>query len=433
MKKRDLFIQAMKADRYMELAWCVRAFAKCGAEKFDDADAKLWDLYSDDSGHYFFASSNTLEKVEDADPSEPLFSMSERLTIGVDDCINNDKERLTTYGNLLANCITLVYPFGNKVKYHNKDFYKNPVSALLIKRLKDDPEEGQEANPNDLYVSEYYKYSEAKDYLRSFSNLCVQTTTEKLLQPAPGIAEYKAQLLEENKDKLDDLEVIAGISAKLRAFDDAYLKGDPGEKFLLGGKARNVVRQKKFVMLGAESGLEDNAVKGTLIANSLHEGWDITKFPEMNNNSRSGSFNRGAQTALGGVSVKWLQRAASNVRITIDDCGSQMGSEVFFGEKDYDEYYGDTILDGGKKVKIDSEEVYGRYLGKMVTLRNPQYCPLDFTDYCKTCCGDKLSVNPDGGSIAITGKGSEMMAMFMAAMHGKQLSTAKMNYMEVFF
>ena len=180
----------------------------------------------------------------------------------------------------------------------------------------------------------------------------------------------------------------------------------------------------------------ENAVTGTLIANSLSEGWDISKFPEMNTSLRSGSFDRGAQTAFGGVTVKWLLRASNNLRITEKDCGSRIGVWLDVrSPADYKYLIGRTAIDdesGDKQTLVTDESVAGAYLGKRIQVRSPMYCALSHTDYCATCLGEKLSVNPYGLSTAISEVGSTFLSIFMKKMHGTQLATADAVLEDIF-
>jgi hypothetical protein len=257
--------------------------------------------------------------------------------------------------------------------------------------------------------------------------MCVWSVSPKTILPPPGIKEYREKLIEENKDTINDLATIAKIDAALVAYDKAWLKGDPAEKFLLGNKATAIVRKKKFLMHGAETGMAVNATTADLVENSLYEGWDIDKFPVMMDSLRSGSFDRGAQTALGGVSVKWLQRASANLRVVPGDCGSKIGSPILITPEESKKLVGLTIVDNGSAIKISDDETAGRYLGKVVMVRNPMYCKMPYTDYCETCLGDKLSLNKYGLSAAVSQYGSKMMLIFMAAVHGKQVATSKMD------
>ena len=81
------------------------------------------------------------------------------------------------------------------------------------------------------------------------------------------------------------------------------------------------------------------------ITKSLAEGWDITKFPEMMDGSRAGSYSRGAETMLGGEQVKWLLRTSSNMRITQKDCGSRLGYRMQVTPTTIKQLVGFSIVD----------------------------------------------------------------------------------------
>lgn len=184
-------------------------------------------------------------------------------------------------------------------------------------------------------------------------------------------------------------------------------------------------------MIGAEAGLEGGN-KVDAITNSLDEGWDIKKFPSMNNNLRAGSFNRGAETALGGEAVKWLLRASSNVRVVDTDCGTTIGKVI-----DLEESNKNLLLDFSVVTKegyktITDENELGAYLGKKIMIRSPMYCKLTKTDYCKVCVGIKLAKNPTALSLVVSDYGSKMMYIFMQAVHGKALTTAKLDWKKHF-
>ncbi|MFO5979439.1 hypothetical protein ACLBSL_32665, partial [Klebsiella pneumoniae] len=77
------------------------------------------------------------------------------------------------------------------------------------------------------------------------------------------------------------------------------------------------VRKKVFGMFGGEAPFQDGT-SVEYIGKSLEEGIDTDHMPVMNNSLRYGSYNRGAQTALGGESTKTNYRMVGTVRITLD-------------------------------------------------------------------------------------------------------------------
>jgi hypothetical protein len=243
----------------------------------------------------------------------------------------------------------------------------------------------------------------------------------------PGIAKLRNALIEANKDKLHDRAVVAEIAEKLQEADAEYLKGDRGEDFITSAKARKIVRPRLFLMYGAETGIEEK-IDVDLIQNSLAEGWDIKKFPAMNNALRAGSYNRGKQTELGGEAVKDLFRASGNLKISSPDCGSTVGIPTVITTKETEKYLGgfSLINDDGSTTKITKENV-GNYLGKAIRLRSPMTCKNSHTDYCAVCLGDRLANNPTGLSMAVADYGSAFLAIYMSAAHSKGIQVAKLS------
>lgn len=443
MLKREVFMNAMQAGRYRDLAWIVSAFSLTAPVK-PTGHLKPWTLYADATGHYVI-DDGVFTRIDDGVVGQPLFSFQEELEITGEDCPNvwmtkdlssTQPKLATCYGNLLFNWVVMVYAFGAKLPYQSGKISNSKIEALILKNFQDDPDpnkteyEPTTKTPGDpVYVSEYLKFAEAMYFLTGLTQLCVWAATKKTLLPPPGINEYRAQMLKENEGHLHELATIAKIDKALVEYDAEWLKGDPGgDNFVTPGKARDVVRKKKFLMHGAEVGLTESTIHGVLVSNSLHDGWDVSKFADMNNSLRSGSFNRGAQTMLGGVSVKWLLRASSNTNVTVDDCGSKLGSPVLLNQGNFQKYLGFTLIDEhGLQEHVRDADAMGKYLGKVSYVRNPMYCKLPFTDYCKRCVGDRLSVNPTGLSIAVSDYGSAFLGIFMKAMHGKQLKTAEMD------
>jgi hypothetical protein len=438
--KLEFFLGAASKNEYRRKAWVISAFSLIN-EGSDDwkKDPYPYRIVQTPSGHFYVDPDNIehLLPIEDAVAGQPIFTVNEKVKIGVRHKIPNFFTHIkstdprfdveTTYGRLLFNYIVLVYPFGNKIPYINKQVNPSMLEELIIGRLKDDPEHGAHKNETDIYVSEYLVFCDAMFFLAGFTQICVPAATPKVLVAAPGINELKQKLIEENKGRLHDPAVIAKIDAELVKYDKEWMKGDPGEGFLLEGKSYNVVRKKLFGMHGAEAGLEEG-IDVDLIQNSLAQGWDIAKFPAMNNSLRAGSFNRSTQTQLGGESVKWLLRASSNITVTKKDCGSRVGITTHVDNNNYHSLVGFHVIESRGTNHVTTEEAAKAYIGKEIMVRSPMFCQLDKTDYCETCVGSRLAASPTGLSSAITDYGSKFLLIFMKAMHGKQLVLAKMDY-----
>lgn len=431
MNKKDLFIAAMKAGCYKKISWLISAF--CITRESEDkwkSDFYPYRLVPTATG-YFYCSPDKigeLVKVEGSINQEALYNVKETLEITPSDIPNLKENAVVSYGSLIVNWITLVYPFGDKIDYQFGEIRISNIEKLILAKLKDNPPEGISKDDNAIYVNDYVKFADSMFYLSGLTQICVWAATEKTILPPPGIKEFKEKLLEENKSRLNEAAVIAKIDAQLVEYDFAWLKGDPAENFLISNKSRNTVRRKLFLMQGAEIGLDDNSTEVKLIKNSLNEGWEVESLPESINSLRAGSFNRGAETELGGVSVKWLLRASSNINVTVEDCKSDLGIVTIINEASKEKLIGFSLVTKEGSKKLLSPEDVSSYLGKKVMVRSPMYCKLSSTDYCKICVGDKLAANPDGLSIAIAGYGSSLVSIFLKSAHAKSLQLAKMDF-----
>lgn len=479
MKKHEFFINAMKAGEYRRRAWVISAFSIINEP--DDAwkkDPYPYRIVQTRTAFFFVNPENTSEliRLEDCDPTIAPFNNRDQFMLNAGDIPNYDNGQepiKTSYGQLFFNWVMCAYPFGAKIPYLTGRISPRVMEELVIHRLKDDPStsaqlvldaanrmhnSGQipiadqvnamhvaagkeapfeasqlpslasDANPEEapIYVKEYLVMADAAFYLAGFTQLWVPAATRKGMTAPPGIAELKAKLLEQYKDKLHDPAVIAKIDAELIKYDTEYLKGDAAEGFLIENKSRKVVRRKLFLMTGAEAGLDDG-IDVDLIQNSLSEGWDINKFPIMNDSLRAGSYNRGAETMLGGEAVKWLLRASSNMMVTQEDCHSTLGIPVTLSDMNKKKYLGFSVVTAEGSEKLHDDTI-GKYLGQQVMVRSPMFCRLEKTDYCAICVGERLALNPTALSSAVSEYGSKFMLLFMKKMHGTQLALAHMDY-----
>ena len=435
--KLEFFISALKAEAFRRRAWVFSVFAVTNENK-EDSEIFPYMIKKVDNKYTFVDPNNgmNLTVIEDSDTSKPLIDHREQISITYDHAVNLPHiEQMfeTTYGNLFFNYVVLIFPFGAKIPFQFGRVKASHIESIIEKRLDSNPKEGKGTDPNVIYVSEYLKFGEAMMYLSGFTQLWVPAGSLKTMTCHPDTAKVKAALLEKYKGQLHDPAIIAKIEAELVKFDkEEWLKGDPGaEGFLIKKKSTDVVRKKMFLMYGAEPGFEEK-VDVNLITNSLQEGWDINKFHDMLNVSRVGSFNRGAQTQLGGEAVKWLLRASSNMGITEDDCGTKLGIRFNVTENNVNMIMQRYLVTESEPLLVTDENI-NSFIGKQVMIRSPMFCKLDKTDYCAKCCGNKLSTHKTGLSMAVSDYGSSFLGMFMSAMHSKALTTAKMKIKDSFF
>lgn len=438
MNRLEFFLAAMAAGLYRRQSWVISAFAIVSEDPNNwELDPHPYRIVQQPTQAFYVNPDNNKEllPIEGTKGGEPPFTIKERVQLKAGQVPNLSADVETIYGNILFNYIAVVWPFGTKIPFMTGRVSADQMEKIILERLVDDPKSDMSdtglvaktiSKAQPIYVSEYLKFCDAMFYLGGFTQICVPSASAKALQPPPGIEKLKARLIEENKDRLHDPATIAKIDAELVAADAEYLKGDESEGFLITKKSRNIVRRKLYLMHGAEAGFGDTT-NVELVQNSLSQGWDISKFPAMNDSLRAGSYNRGYQTMKGGEAVKWLLRASSNLAVTEEDCGTKLGLVVTITDDNKSRYMGFNVVTE-QGYELLTEESIGRYINKVVMVRSPMYCKLDKTDYCACCVGPRLAANPTALSSAVSAYGSAFLDIFMSAAHGKALLLAKMDY-----
>lgn len=437
MKTADYFLMALNAGAYKKKRWVLSVFSI-----LVDSKPQGWpyELVRTDKNVFFRDPTdlNVLITLDDADVNKPLLSFKDKIAVTPEQVLNLDHPITTTAGNLLFNYYVLIYSLGHKLPYMEGRVTAIQVERLIEPRLTNDPTgNGVDYDPNDLnpiYVSELKKFNRAMFALMGFTQLCVPSATPRTMATDPRIPEIRQKLLDRYAGRLNDPAVISLIDQELIKVDKEWMANDPdgGAGFYVNeNKSYGVVRKKVFLMYGAESGFKEGT-DVDFIKNSLNEGWEIEKLPTMVNSLREGSYNRGRDTALGGEAVKFLGRVFQNTVIAEKDCGSKLGWSKLFAEDNYQKFVGFYRVTPQGPVLMDVE--YARsQIGKHVLVRSPMLCLTPKTAYCECCMGAKNALNPTSLGLMAADVGSQMMGLFMGAMHGKSLNTGKYSYKSAIF
>ena len=420
MFKRDYFLLAMAAGLYEYKRWILEAFAI--AELKENTEYNF-PLVRTEDGRYGVLDRNTgqVDPIVDAMPDEPLFRPMEKLVLKAGDIANLSQTIESCYGNALVNQLILVYPFGKKIPFINEPVKIDAIEKIIQRRWNDEAPEGDDPLTAPIRTLEYKRFNEAVGQLPGLSQLCVPSATVKTMTADPAMIKRRDELLKQYKDQLHDQVVLAKILAELTQMDRAWMKGDPGERFYIKGKSYDVVRLKVFIMQGVSAGFGE---AGDLITSSLDEGWDVDKLPAMINQLRDGSYGRGAQTALGGVEVKFNNRIFQNSVVVPGDCGTQRGLTVVLEKEMLGDFEGNYHIHNGKSVLLTGEVLNG-LVGKSIQVRSPIYCKTPGANFCAVCMGERIASTPQALGTYAAAIGSLMMDVFMKLMHGKSLRTVE--------
>lgn len=430
MNKRDYFLTALHAGACKKRAWVNSVFTVTRDTGVPDTTLPYRLVTLEDQTCYYFEDpeqNGELTEIEGSDKNEPLFRFKEPCVLHPGDIANysGDGPLTTTYGNVFVNYLILVLPFGKALSYRTGHVKIKDIEAEILKQLVDDPanDDGSPPPEGQIYVRQMLMFADYALSLVAYSALAVTPNSFKAMQGHPDAIKVRNELVEKYKDQLTDPAIVAMIGKELENLDREWLKDDPTYGFYNTNDSKSFgnVRKKMFYMFGAESPFQDGTTV-EFIEPSLNEGIDINHLPAMINSLRAGTHARGAQTQLGGESVKTIYRMLGTSRIAEDDCGSRRGVPLYVGEKNKREFVGHWKVEPGADVLLTDENI-DTYVGQVIDLRSPMTCQTEGKNVCKICIGVKMAETPDGLAAAAAQVGGAFLTTFLKKMHGSTLST----------
>ena len=408
MTKSDYLHHVLTKNYYRKLKWFFNLFT-IQVDGVINSNIKI------EGNKAFVKVDNEFILIDWYVPFKPLLTMNDTVTVKPEAFKNLDKEIKTTTGRALVNKILYSDPFGSKIPFLNNETSVGKMENVIAKGLSD----------KSILVSEYKIWMEHITYISMISPITNISATEKNLLPPKGIEKYKKQVSDEltkeyGEDWIRDRSKVVIFENKLKDFDTEYLKGDPSLGTFVSGKVKNGARVKMFLTFGSEVAFDKKSGAGKLVYPSLLEGYpkDPENLTNMFNTSRSGSYDRGANTQKGGSAAKEELRATASIKIVDNDCGAKVGKTVFVGYHNYEQLEGRHIIVNGKVSIINDPKPY---IGKYIELRSPQYCREKDSSLCGVCSGESLRKYPNGVSIIMTDVSAILLATSMSAMHFKEL------------
>lgn len=368
----------------------------------------------------------TLEVVEIGSGDSAPFSFTDTIDITPKDINNLDSNITTTIGNFVVNKLILSDIFGRNIPYQ-KDIKGSAAFNLgkidnLVAELILQGKAGRK---------EYDQYMQSGYFLGHLTQLGVGALSRRAMTTAPDMEEYKAKLLQKYKDQLDDPLIYSKIEKELIDKDKEWIKGDSVEKFfaITAKKSYNEHRKKMYLTFGVMQQFDEQANKYQTIQHSLSEGLSVPDLAKSNNELRRGTYSRGKGTAKGGEQTDLLLRFLNSVQITMDDCGSQDGLNIYLSEDNWKDYEGRTLVNKD----ILSSENKSKYINTTVEMRSNMYCKAKH-GHCFTCSGNlmKLLSNTAIGVSSLK-IGSKFTSIEMKAMHFSGISTGKLGDISKYF
>lgn len=423
MKKLDLFILACKAERWRWRSWISMIFNI--TQLPDDHQPEPYDLkYAKDGVYYYDPNMRDWALVEDGKAGEPLYNFRWAEDFPADFFPNVQGGIRTTYGRAIYNWMCIIYPFGDKIEFINKQVTSKTAVPMFAPLVVDDITDIK-AGDRLIHAKHVEEHLSALSQVMTLAPLITPTGTFRTLLASEDVRKYIKEAIAAKGDKLTRQDLVE-IQNKAVEMDKEYLRED-GESldFYISGTTLKVRRFKQLYMFGAIDAFHEDG-KFDLITESLDEGVPVAKLPAFFNDARQGSYDRGLDTAKGGYGVSNYMQITQNLRVIPDsDCGTKIVQHLLLDEPGYKAYAlgaGFYKMVNGKPVDIVKEDI-----GKIIAMRRPLVCNHKPPTYCAICSGKQLAASERRVASDTTKIQSDIMYGFMSAMHGNVAETAEFD------
>lgn len=452
MLLRELFIKGLLSGNGFKREWCNSLFYVTSETPLD----YRYDYQVFISNGRMYTKINNGEPIyiEDYVDGRLPIHMLDEFVLQPNEIINykGTDPLVTTYGNVYCNQQCLVYPFLDVIPFQKGQINWGKIENMILELRVDNPPEfpidqlrninwnnpPERAKDGKIYVWQYLAFAELVLFLPIFNEGYVTNTSKKSMTFHPDRDKVRAELEKKYAGRLHDPAVVAEIGKVYEALDKEHLSGDDVMKFysVNPGKLIGSVRKKLYYMFGAESPFSDGT-RVEYIGKSLQEQIDREKLPVIFNSLRFGSYNRGANTALGGEKTKTIYRMVGTVRMVEQDCGDTLGVPVYVAPYLKDSIIGFTHIQNGNLIEITKENV-DSLLNKTIRIRDPLTCKSgrdlskgtlgEGKNVCCVCMGKAIAENPNGIPAAAANIGGRFLSTFLSLMHATALRTEKLDY-----
>ncbi len=354
--------------------------------------------------------------------------------------------------------------YGGKIKNgtkYNKQPFTTTVGRLIFNKyfIEPDPELLQIVGfvnadiskkvYGNLYDSLGYEVLEDRLSIDSYKRFCKKTQkfmpyvsilspnhSDNMLTITKKINERKAKLIKENKEAIDngDVMVVDKISKELLDYARELMKGDPAMDMFNSGAGGSFENNFKnmFVMRGSVQD-PDPRKSYNIITSNYIDGVSKEEYSKLANTLAAGPYSRSKKTELGGYWEKLFLSAFQHIILLPpgSDCGTKRYIELDVDAKNIGMIMYSYAIEGNDLVEITSENK-SRFIGKKVKIRFSSMCEAK-DGICNKCAGNlfyRLGIRNVGA--ATPQIPSRLKVLSMKLFHDDQLNFAEMDPMKAF-
>jgi hypothetical protein len=118
-----------------------------------------------------------------------------------------------------------------------------------------------------------------------------------------------------------------------------------------------------------------------------------------------------------------------NYKVVMTDCGTPYGAEVYISDNEVNMFDGRYLMQKGKPIQLIKPGMLKEYVGKYITIRNPNQCNAGGeqggTTVCNICIGEAIANSSVGIPAIMTLGISTFLSLFMMLIHAQTLRTTR--------
>lgn len=330
----------------------------------------------------------------------------------------NKEKILTNAGLFIYNKFLIEKNLQNIVGYVNE-----PIDSKMLDKIEDKLSKALLNNKinQDIFV----EYLNKNQWLAMrFHSVITNSFTMNTLKPNKNIIKERDKLLKENKEKLQQNDVVTAVNIekKLLEMSKEELKNDPGLNLYASGARGSFQNNYKNMCIMKGPVYNPVTDKFDIVQSNFMEGIRKEEIPVYGNAIITSAFPKAIGTKHSGYFSK--QIIAALQAITLDkpgsDCGTKGYLKIVITENLKNDFLYRYIIDGNKLVEITDENI-NNYLNKEVKLRSRLYCI--GKKLCNICAGNiynKLEIENVGLTAARVS--STLLNLNMKKMHNTTAS-----------
>lgn len=288
-------------------------------------------------------------------------------------------------------------------------------------------------------VERYKQFLNYTQFFMPYETILAPNHTEAILSCTRFIEKKKKELIEQNKEAIEngDVVVIEKIEKELLNYAKELLKDDPSLDVYESGGGGNFENNFKnmYVMKGAIRNPDPEAKKQFNIAtSSFIDGVSADEYSLLANSLAAGPYSRSKKTEIGGHWEKLFGAAFQSIVLDPpgSDCGTNKYITIELTESNLPEFmYNYIIKSNGELEELTSDNA-DKYIGKKVKMRFSIFCKSK-TGLCNKCMGNffyrRGGRNVGLATIQIP---STLKLRAMKAFHDSTISTVEINPMKAF-